>query len=214
MGMSAAARNFQAFIAMIRGDYVQALRQYRGVLAIAVELNNKFLLMETLSYLGLVAWAQKDYEQAAFHSKEALALEDVQDFSWISPEYVLGLVALSQREYLEAKAHLKKIISSLDKISASSYRNIRLFLAINALGVLAVEQKQTQRAARLFGVLDTRFGLMKNTLSLAARDQYEQALADARAALGDDAFTAAWEAGRAMSLEQAVQYALEETKER
>ena len=37
-----------------------------------------------------------------------------------------------------------------------------------------------------------------------------ESIAAARAALGDDRFAAAWAEGRAMALEQAVAYALEE----
>jgi hypothetical protein len=42
---------------------------------------------------------------------------------------------------------------------------------------------------------------------------YEQDIAEARAAIGEEAFAAAWEQGRAMSLEQVVAYALEEDED-
>jgi hypothetical protein len=38
---------------------------------------------------------------------------------------------------------------------------------------------------------------------------FEQSMTDVRASLGDAAFAAAWAEGRAMSMEQAVAYALE-----
>ena len=53
----------------------------------------------------------------------------------------------------------------------------------------------------------------KNLLSLAEREEFEQALASIHAALGEDAFTAAWEEGRAMTPQQAVAYALEDYKQ-
>ena len=40
--------------------------------------------------------------------------------------------------------------------------------------------------------------------------EYEENVADARASVGDKAFAIAWERGRAMSLEEAVAYALNE----
>jgi hypothetical protein len=43
------------------------------------------------------------------------------------------------------------------------------------------------------------------------REESERASARAREALGDAAFAAAWEEGRAMSMEQAITYALEAT---
>jgi hypothetical protein len=47
-------------------------------------------------------------------------------------------------------------------------------------------------------------------LHLVDRDDYERDIALARAQLGEEAFTAAWATGQAMSLEQAIAYALEE----
>jgi hypothetical protein len=38
--------------------------------------------------------------------------------------------------------------------------------------------------------------------------EYERAVQDARAALGEEGLTAAWAEGRAMSLDDAIQYAL------
>jgi hypothetical protein len=42
------------------------------------------------------------------------------------------------------------------------------------------------------------------------RRDYERIVATARAQLGEEAFAMAWAAGRAMSLDQAIAYALEE----
>jgi hypothetical protein len=46
-----------------------------------------------------------------------------------------------------------------------------------------------------------------------ARHDYDRDVAVARAQLGETAFAAAWAEGRAMTLEQAVAYALEEAPE-
>jgi hypothetical protein len=48
------------------------------------------------------------------------------------------------------------------------------------------------------------------SLGGALVDEYERTVAETRAALGDAAFAAAWAEGRAMSLEQAVEYGLGE----
>jgi hypothetical protein len=41
------------------------------------------------------------------------------------------------------------------------------------------------------------------------RSDFSRLMADARASLGDTAFVSAWGNGRAMTLEQAIAYALE-----
>jgi len=48
---------------------------------------------------------------------------------------------------------------------------------------------------------------------LQEREEYDIAVAIARSSLGDSAFTTAFEEGRAMTWEQAVATALEETQE-
>ena len=48
----------------------------------------------------------------------------------------------------------------------------------------------------------------KNLLSLAERDEYEQMLASTRSELGEEAFAAAWQAGKVMTEQQAVAYAV------
>ena len=83
------------------------------------------------------------------------------------------------------------------------------FRDIQALGVLAAAEQQHRRAAVLFGA---QMGLAEWTLNLmcpAERSEYEQALAAARAGLGEAGFAAAWEEGRSMTVEQVRQYAEE-----
>jgi hypothetical protein len=66
------------------------------------------------------------------------------------------------------------------------------------------------RAARLLGAaaaLRTSGGFPR---SLLEREDVERATAAARAALGDTAFEAAWEAAQAVTLDQAITYALSE----
>ncbi len=88
------------------------------------------------------------------------------------------------------------------------------FRAIHALGVLAALEGRMQPSATLFGALDKLsqdryWGIFISSLCIAERREYEQALAAARAGLGDAAFSAAWEAGRAQDEEQVWQYAVD-----
>jgi len=73
---------------------------------------------------------------------------------------------------------------------------------------LAVAQEQPQRAVRLVGaaaVVRERFGV---PLSPVAGVEFRRHLEEIRASLGDEAYTAAWNAGRALTLEQAIADAL------
>jgi hypothetical protein len=67
-------------------------------------------------------------------------------------------------------------------------------------------QGQVERAARLAGAADVireRFGTFISPIVQAISAEY---VAHARSQLDEQRFTEAWEAGRAMSLEQVIAY--------
>jgi hypothetical protein len=73
-----------------------------------------------------------------------------------------------------------------------------------------VAQGQSERAARLFGALEAHRETVGAPPVAAERAEYHRSVAGARTALGEEAFAAAWAEGRAMTLEQATAYALDE----
>ena len=79
-------------------------------------------------------------------------------------------------------------------------------------GKLSAMRGSPVRAATLWGAAEAlreQMGMALSHLDLAASG-YEQDLANVISALDDTSFAAAWAEGRAMSLEQAIDYALEE----
>ena len=81
-----------------------------------------------------------------------------------------------------------------------------------ALGEVNALRGRPVRAARLWGAAEALREQMGTYLSQfdLAQSRYEQGLADVRAALSEASFDAAWAEGRAMTSEQAIEYALEE----
>jgi hypothetical protein len=80
---------------------------------------------------------------------------------------------------------------------------------LEALATIAGAQGQPQRAACVYGVAEALRDAIGAPLEPSERARYDQSVAAVRAALGGDAFAAAWAAGRAMPLEQALAYASE-----
>jgi hypothetical protein len=66
------------------------------------------------------------------------------------------------------------------------------------------------RAARLLGAAQALRDTIRRRFSAGQARELDAEVALLRAALGGPAFAAAWAEGRAMSLEQAVAYALDE----
>jgi len=81
---------------------------------------------------------------------------------------------------------------------------------LEGLAILASAQNQMERAARLIGAAETLYPPLRFEMSAKARVEHDQAVAAARAALGKEAFTAAWGKGKKMTLDQAIAYALKE----
>ncbi len=67
----------------------------------------------------------------------------------------------------------------------------------------------TERAARLWGAAEALREVIGSPRPPNEREEYERGLATVREALGEEVFSAAWAEGRAMSLEQAIEYALQ-----
>ncbi|HEV8637382.1 MAG TPA: LuxR C-terminal-related transcriptional regulator [Chloroflexota bacterium] len=76
------------------------------------------------------------------------------------------------------------------------------------LAKMALGQQQPERVARLLGAAHAIGESTGSPLQLLDRADYDRSLSAARAMLGEEAFRTAWTAGRAMTSEQAVEYAL------
>ena len=73
---------------------------------------------------------------------------------------------------------------------------------------LAGRQGQFERAVRLLGAAEALCRTLGLTPPAGLALEYERTVEDARTALGAEVFTAAWEDGRALNVEQALSYAL------
>jgi hypothetical protein len=76
------------------------------------------------------------------------------------------------------------------------------------LASVALAQARPERAARLFGAAEAMREMVNVPLPPADRVDYDRQLAVLRIDLDETTFAAAWAEGRAMTLEQAIEYAL------
>jgi hypothetical protein len=79
---------------------------------------------------------------------------------------------------------------------------------LNAIGRLAAAQSQWSSTARLLGAAAARYHSLGIEQFPGHRGEHDHAVDTARAGLGDEAFTAAWDAGQALLPEHAVAEAL------
>jgi non-specific serine/threonine protein kinase len=159
------------------------------------------------------AMEEGDYELAVARLEENLALcrelGNLQD----TPQYLfpLGMLELSRGNLDRGAAMVEesaRITRGLGDRLGDAYW-------VWGLGKVAAMWGKPVRAARLWGAAEALREQLGMSLSPFDLDQsgYEQDLAAVISALSEAAFEAAWAEGRAMSHEQAIEYALAEVEE-
>ena len=83
---------------------------------------------------------------------------------------------------------------------------------LESFAFLALERGQGVRAARLFGAADALREVVGAQMTTVERQEYDAATLRLRELVADDALTPAWAEGRRMTPEEAVAFALAETR--
>jgi hypothetical protein len=110
----------------------------------------------------------------------------------------------------ETQAH-SKFTEALRRF-ADANRQTGIIYSIDGLASLAVRQKQSERVVRLLAWTDaTRAAMGDYQRPPVEQADVDRHLALARAQLDEAAFEASWAEGRAMTMEQAIEYALEKS---
>jgi predicted ATPase/DNA-binding SARP family transcriptional activator/DNA-binding CsgD family transcriptional regulator len=191
-----------------QGDHgrVEALREEAE--ALRRELSDPHAIAHLLVFLGLAALDAGDYERLVALYEESLDLfREVGDLRGIGICLnSMGLAALDEGDYERAAALLEESLHVLrelrDKVGT-------IYCLLGVAGV-ASSQGRPARAARLWGAaeaLQEDVGLLLSPFHHSHYD-YEGHLATARSLLDEAAWQAAWAQGRAMTPEQAIEYAL------
>jgi hypothetical protein len=116
----------------------------------------------------------------------------------------LGETALGQGDLAAARGWLAADLRLCDELGD----RVTSAWCLAGLGSAAALDEEPERAARLWGAAERLRAALGCRAAPAARATYERAMAQARAQLGDQAFAAAWDAGAALSLDEAIAEAL------
>jgi predicted ATPase len=206
-GMAFALNNLGAQ-AINQGNYARATLLYEEGVALAREVGDSRITGWLLTNLGEIARCQGNHARARTFYEESLALaQEVQDKHNLSTLLLnLGFVAIVQGNMARARLFLREGISVCREMD-----DRRMFgsYLVGYAGLLGAEGRP-KCAVRLLGAADALHEAIHFTLEGADCMEHERIVAAARNALEEEAFAAAWAEGRAMTWEQAVEYALEE----
>ncbi len=200
----ASALNMLGMIAHDQGDFAAARKPFEEALVIQRQLGDKRGVAISLTDLGLLAWELGDYDDAVGLYEEALAIRrELGDKRGVATLlYDLGQVALRQRDDLRATSLFSE--SLVMRHAAGN----RAGVARSLEGLAHAARRDPQRAARLFGAAAALQETVGEIRSRSEEIEYERAMNKVRNGLGEETLGAAWNEGRAMTLTQAVEYAL------
>ncbi|MCW3096552.1 MAG: hypothetical protein JWL77_2170, partial [Chthonomonadaceae bacterium] len=189
-----------------KGDYETARTLLEEELALKRELGDKAGIALILHWLGMVAYATGDYDAA-----RTLLLESLTPFRETGHSglvHALGLLGHVERDagdYTRATALYQESL----QLRQERGDVLAIAYSLEDFARLAERQGQFERGARLLGAAEAWYTTSGRTTSATFREDYQRTVDAAGAAPNTEALTALWEEGRAMTLEQAVAYALD-----
>jgi len=193
---------------LVEGDYARGTALWEESLELARDLGNDLLAGMTLGSLAYAAVLRGDYERATALSEEALAVayELGSAGAGIIPEALVnrGLAALGQGDYNRAMASFEEALVMSQNLGLKA----TVSNALEAMASLAAALGEATRAARLWGVAEASRVVTGIALPSGDWALHEPYLAAARSGLGEAEWEEALGEGRAMSLEEAAEYAL------
>jgi predicted ATPase/DNA-binding XRE family transcriptional regulator len=197
-------------IAVVEGDLATASALYEQSLAINTEQGDKWGIGHALIHLGELACEQDDLGTAGARFEQSLAYgRELGNKSLIALALRgLASVALGQDDLMLARAYCEK--SLLIYKALVEKRAIAHGLAILA-GIEARNGANPGRAATLVGATEALLETTATRLWVIQQRIYQQAATTTRRQLGEEQYEVARREGRAMTFEQAIAYAFEES---
>ena len=197
-----------AFAHVERRDFVRAREMFGEAIRIARAEQMTVSVALATSQLGHATALAGDYEDAASYLRQSAAMfAELGDTIWTQNRYQ-GLLALLEGELDAAESLLK---TSLAKgREQAPQQDIPYW--IEDVAAVADAKGEVVRAATLWGATDALFEKFRLAILEENRQVRQRFRRDVHHEPSDEAWPEAWARGHAMSLNEAVDYALDESE--
>ena len=208
---TARALNALAVLVGYRDDFERAEALWEESLELGRKLGDSERVRAVLLNMGYARADRGDLELAGALFEEGLAMsrESKDPNANALALLCLGIVETRRGEYGRAKTLLEECLVLSRKLGGM----VIVAEGLETLAEMAWASGGGPRAARLWGAADALRELTGSPWMPLERRLHEPYLADARTGMEEGDWRAAWEEGRAMTLEDAIAYALEDTEE-
>ncbi|HEX5699324.1 MAG TPA: tetratricopeptide repeat protein, partial [Rubrobacter sp.] len=202
----------QGYLALLNGDLVRTTTLWEESLTLVREVGDTAQTVQTLSNLGYAAMLQGDHVGAKKYCEDALVLAG--DLGSAGGDLVaeplinLGLAARDRGEHERAATSFKEALA----VSREAGNKPSAINALEGMASLAGALEEDIRAGRLWGGAKAARDVTGLALLPGERTLHEPYLVSARTRLGERKWDETLSEGRAMSLEEASEYALSEEK--
>jgi predicted ATPase/DNA-binding winged helix-turn-helix (wHTH) protein len=200
---------FLAMEVLGRGDGRQAEHVAQESVALfRADGKDRFGQAVSLANLGIVLGLNRDANAGPVLEESVARCREIGD-NWAValPLRNLGILAFHRGDCERAVGLLCESLAALREERESWF----ISRSLETLAEVLAMQGHHQRAARLFGAAEALRETIGASILALYRSDYDAAVSELRDQLGRDQLASAWAEGRAMTMDQAVDYALTQT---
>ncbi len=196
-----------ANVRQAQGNYDQAVTLCGESLALFREMGHRWGIAYSLNILGEVARCQNDYDRAKVQYEESLAVgREIGDKDRIAIAcHNLAYVSHHQGDDPQAVALFSQSLILSQEVGDT----LLTAVCISGLAGEAQAMGHPERAARLFGAAQALIDAITSRRAPADQIEYQRSLNAVRDRLNEAVFQSAWAEGEAMTMDQAIELALE-----
>jgi len=198
-------------VANYTGEYATARRHQEASVAIFQELGDKVGLVIALNNLGVVAEQQGDnFAARRFYEESIATAHELGEKNMVA--YALN--SLAHVVYLQGDAHEAQRYYRESLVVSQEIGEKRVIAySLEGFAKVAARYGNAAQAAHLLGAAEVLRQAIGAPLSATERSELDQDVTVTRERLDAGNFAVAWKEGRAMTMEQAVEYALKESEQ-
>lgn len=200
---------FQGELLYLMGEFPASRRSLEEAVRAAREAGDLRNIARGLNSLASVVLAQRDYDRATRLVEEALAIQRRLGDLWGIPRslVVLGVAALGRGDLDEAETLFDQGLT----LQLETTDRPGIAASLEQIATLRADTDPARAACLFSAAVILREMVGTHPLQLAPHGR-EATLARVSQALDPETFADAWSRGRAMTLEETVDYALERTR--
>jgi predicted ATPase/class 3 adenylate cyclase len=206
ISLGMALTNMAGVLTIMQGDRQKAHLYHEEGIQLLREAGGHWLVAMTEFGYGLFMAAQGNYAEARAQFEACLAffitLKDRHRLCMIHSEFA----HLDRREgrFEKAKPLYRETIQEWQKLG----HRAAVAHQIECFAFIAKSEEEDERAARLLGAAEALRERINIPMMPTERPEYDREVSDLRANMDEATFVKAWAEGRALTMEQAIEYSL------